>query len=126
MWSRLADDIEAITALVGPGAAGWPLLGVTWEQVDHGVDGQALEARAETSDGDTDLVGLWFLDDDGKPPARTTSCCASFRGSERRPPRIRAASSPRTPPRVLPANGRGGSASGPSDQPAQLKKGQAR
>ncbi len=65
VWAKLADDIEAITALAGEAAARWPLLGVTWQETDGDV-GPVLEIRAETSDGDQDLVGLWHLDDDGK------------------------------------------------------------
>ncbi|MFI2764886.1 hypothetical protein ACH5A3_39660 [Streptomyces echinatus] len=66
VWARLADDIEAVTALVGEGAAGWPLLGVTCQQAD-GADGPVLEIRAQTTDDDMELVGLWPLGPDGKP-----------------------------------------------------------
>ncbi|MFJ7023518.1 MULTISPECIES: hypothetical protein [unclassified Streptomyces] len=65
VWAKLADDIETITGLAGEAAAGWPLLGVTWQETDSET-GKVLEIRAETSDGDQDLVGLWHLDDDGK------------------------------------------------------------
>ncbi|MFI5752457.1 hypothetical protein ACIBBE_42925 [Streptomyces sp. NPDC051644] len=66
VWAKLADDIEAVTTLAGAEAAGWPLLGVTWQQAD-GDDGPVLEIWAETADGDKDVVGLWPLGEDGKP-----------------------------------------------------------
>ncbi|GHJ98150.1 hypothetical protein SNE510_76690 [Streptomyces sp. NE5-10] len=61
-WAFLADEVESFVSTFGTHAAGWPLLGVTWEY-ETDAEGHYLGLWAETRDGERDLVGLWPHED---------------------------------------------------------------